>query len=952
MIIKLVLKSLQHEKIRFMTATLGVAAATGLMVWSLGLTMTSMGQSREKVRRMTAPYSCWVSTGKVGVKMDRKAMGAMMRPSRTQMMAGIPPDVVAAVQALSSVESTLACKVLRTTLDFRPDGKVMQGPPLMASMALASASGCPYDEAKITGTWPDPESEEPVVALCSAIFSSRRLAPPPLGSTLVMLTSTGTVTVRICAIIDFPEAVSGFPTAFASIGAMKQAMGGTFDPLPNLLLCQMRGGASAKAVKELVVKLDPPAREDDPASTLCSTVERKDVESQFSSDKLKNFKRQAPLLLMLSVLTALCMLINALTVGVEQKLHVLALLRAAGMTTCQVAHVVMLEGVVIAFSGWLAGLLGGWAMLTVFVSRTSDAFPEGVALGWVTPVCSAAGVALITAVSLYWPCRRAMRIRPLDVLVDHQNEDKPLSWKRALCGFFLLFPMLVFVLPMHMTAMVRSVLLLTVGMPLHIIGLLLFLPFFVRLVERLTCPAVSGLLGLDPHLLHRRISRHFSRTAGMVITLSIGLGSFSAIHIWGGSMMAPFIPSHEFPDVIVSLLPNGVSGDVAQRVSQLDGVERGRCLSIEAAQFFLTDSLTAQVARVSGKAPISPNVLLFGADPQVAFGGDNPLAPFRFVAGERQAAADALAKGGSCIITRMFARETGLGIGEDLSIVKSSPVRGGPGRGRSGGGAPGGAGMRSGTGGGPVQRESFKIVGVADLNWHLITSRAQLRGRNSMPGSTMGPVFVSESDARRLSGNSETTSFLWLNLSADYRKKGPLPACRLLEKEIRKALQVGDENTVRLHHRDEIEDGTLAHGSRLIGDMARAPFWSLIVLTTGIITLLIASFQASAKEIAVMRAVGMTRCQLGRMLFGEAIMIGLCGIVLSLISGFCIGWTFTGWTRAWMMFGGLPISLSVPWLVILQGIGFAFLLCLVMAVPPIIWLVRNQDESGGLTVLI
>ena len=99
-----------------------------------------------------------------------------------------------------------------------------------------------------------------------------------------------------------------------------------------------------------------------------------------------------------------------------------------------------------------------------------------------------------------------------------------------------------------------------------------------------------------------------------------------------------------------------------------------------------------------------------------------------------------------------------------------------------------------------------------------------------------------------------------------------------------------------------------------------------------------------------MRAVGMTRGQLGRMLFGEAVMIGLCGIVLSLISGFCIGWTFTGWTRAWMAFGGLPIALSVPWLTILQGVGFAFLLCAVMAVPPIIWLVHKQDESGGLTV--
>lgn len=180
---------------------------------------------------------------------------------------------------------------------------------------------------------------------------------------------------------------------------------------------------------------------------------------------------------------------------------------------------------------------------------------------------------------------------------------------------------------------------------------------------------------------------------------------------------------------------------------------------------------------------------------------------------------------------------------------------------------------------------------------------------------------------------------------------GALQGSQLLEAEIRKAIEIDEANTVRVHHRDEIEDGTIAHGAQLIGDMTRAPFWSLLILSTGIITLLIASFQASAKEIAVMRAVGMTRSQLGRMLLGEALMSGLCGIVLSLLSGFCIGWTFTGWTRAWLSFGGLPISLSIPWLAILQGVGFAFALCLIMAIPLIVWLVHKQDERGSLNIL-
>ena len=465
----------------------------------------------------------------------------------------------------------------------------MQGPPLMTVMTLASTSGCPYTAATVTGRWPDPASDEPEVAICTAVFTPRRLEAPPLGSTLVLITPSGTVSVKITALIDFREAVQGFPTSFATMGAMRLASGGTFDPAPNLLLCQLKGGANGQSVKGLVKKLSPlepaaplPGQVEVPEpSPLCTAVERKDVESGYSSDKLQNFKRQAPLLLTLSVLTALCMLVNALTVGVEQKLRVLALLRAVGMTARQVSRMVMLEGVAITLVGWAVGLVAGWAILTAFVTRTPDAFPEGVFMGWITPVASAIGVALVAAVSLHWPCRRAMRIRPLDVLPEMSPDTKPIPWRKALLGFVLLFPMLVFVLPMPTTAMTRSVLLLTLGLPLHVIGLLLMLPAFVQLMERTFSPVMSAVLGLDPHLLRRRISRHFPRTVGMVITLAIGLGTFTSIHIWGGSMMAPFIPSREFPDVIVSLLPNGVPSGAAEKVSKLEGVEGGRCLSLE-----------------------------------------------------------------------------------------------------------------------------------------------------------------------------------------------------------------------------------------------------------------------------------------------------------------------------------------------------------------------------------
>ena len=248
MILKLVLKSLQHEKARFATAALGVAAATGLVVWSLGLAVTSAGQSREKVRRMSEPYSCWVSTGGVGIRMDRKAL--MKRPGRApfaQPTEMLPAELVSAVQALPEIKAATPFKTIRTVLDFRPGGRVLQGPPLMTVMTLAPTSGCPYAAATVTGRWPDPASDEPEAAVCTAVFTPRRLEAPPLGSSLVLITPSGTVSVKITALIDFKETVQGFPTSFATLGAMKQALGGPFDPTPNLLLCQLRGGVGRAA---------------------------------------------------------------------------------------------------------------------------------------------------------------------------------------------------------------------------------------------------------------------------------------------------------------------------------------------------------------------------------------------------------------------------------------------------------------------------------------------------------------------------------------------------------------------------------------------------------------------------------------------------------------------------------------------------------------------------------
>jgi hypothetical protein len=47
------------------------------------------------------------------------------------------------------------------------------------------------------------------------------------------------------------------------------------------------------------------------------------------------------------------------------------------------------------------------------------------------------------------------------------------------------------------------------------------------------------------------------------------------------------------------------------------------------------------------------------------------------------------------------------------------------------------------------------------------------------------------------------------------------------------------DNTVRLHSRDEVADGTLSHSANIVGAMARIPFIFVVIISLGFIAMLV-----------------------------------------------------------------------------------------------------------------
>jgi len=186
---------------------------------------------------------------------------------------------------------------------------------------------------------------------------------------------------------------------------------------------------------------------------------------------------------------------------------------------------------------------------------------------------------------------------------------------------------------------------------------------------------------------------------------------------------------------------------------------------------------------------------------------------------------------------------------------------------------------------------------------------------------------------------------LWVEYEPKFlSEKGVFPAGREVEKSIADALGNPVESTVRLHARDEIADGTLAHGSDLIGQAARVPFVFLLVLAFGFVAMLVADADAAKREFAVLRAVGATRGQLTARLARGALRTAVWGIVFGLPVGALVGWLFA--IKTGSVWPGLPHYFVVPWQVLSEGTLGALAFVLVVAVPTSLALVARAIRGG------
>jgi putative ABC transport system permease protein len=633
-----------------------------------------------------------------------------------------------------------------------------------------------------------------------------------------------------------------------------------------------------------------------------------------ASATAENLKMQAYAATGISLLAALFIIFATLNMGVSERARQFAILRAVALTRAQIAALISIESLFLAIAGWIGGLATGWVLLWLLTSNSPSLSKHGVVLGrWsllLSAACAFGGAILASVV----PALRAMRMRPLDAIAPRpMAKQTGIKLAAASMGILLILanPLFTFVLPV--SEMSQYATYSTIGSSLMAIGFILVAPLIVHVVEFLVAPAMSRFMRLEPRLLQTQLSSNLRRTVGTATSLSVGLGLYVSMQVWGYTMLRPFVPGDWVPDVLVGVLTNGLPPDRLNDVAHLPGIDPLRCLPLAVEQPKLTDDITGSASRAT--VTRQDNIVLIGIDPDRGIAGDSPLLQFEWAEGDPATAAVKLKDGRGIIVPDHFCRETGLKIGDTFRV---NP--------------PGDDSQ-------PIQ---YTIAGISRLpGWHWMTKLSGLR-MNS--GRSAAMCFADYETVRR-DFHQDKIKFFWADAT------GPIDSAALAETTRQLAEKITGEafvlpapglalndagNLIRVTTPDDVRTRIRGRADGWIWSLSQLPLVTLAVASIGVLNAILASVRARTWDMGVLRALGFTRFTLVRLIIAEGLLVGVIACVLSVSFGIIAGWCGSGISQHVSFFGGLRPMLVIPWYHISIGLALALGLCLAASLWPAI----------------
>jgi putative ABC transport system permease protein len=127
--------------------------------------------------------------------------------------------------------------------------------------------------------------------------------------------------------------------------------------------------------------------------------------------------------------------------------------------------------------------------------------------------------------------------------------------------------------------------------------------------------------------------------------------------------------------------------------------------------------------------------------------------------------------------------------------------------------------------------------------------------------------------------------------------------------------------------------------NQLLLVMAVVPFTAMLVASLGVTNTIMASIRTRRWQLGVLRSVGLTQSQLIRLIFSEALLVGVIASVLGLAAGAVMA--IDGHQVSLMMTGNNP-TLLIPWNYVALGIGLVMGVSVLAGAWPAISVARAE----------
>ena len=452
------------------------------------------------------------------------------------------------------------------------------------------------------------------------------------------------------------------------------------------------------------------------------------------------------------------------------------------------------------------------------------------------------------------------------------------------------------------------------------IGVAATTPLAITCAEAIFVPIFAKIFRFDPLSMRRELSGNYGRVVTVAIALSVGGGLFTTMQIWGYSMLDPFLPGRRAPDVFAAFLPNGLRPELVDEFREKPFVDRERFLPVAVEQAAFAEGSVPEDARKSQFA----NVVFFGVDVAKTFEGDQPLVGVRFREGDPKTAFAAMKSGRGVIVTDSLTVDYQLNLGDELKTVSPRD---------------------------PGTILSYPIVGVVSFpGWQWLSKTGGVR-RNF--GRSGGIVFAREVVVAT-DYQIERRSYFWFDaprgVQLDYAAT-EISLDRLALKNLAldrrdfggEARSDAETAYVKLSTRDSLTRSISRRADSVIWGLSKTPLITLAIASIAVVGAVANSVRARRWRYGVMRALGLTRGALVRMILVEGLLVGLVASTTSFLFGYLAASGALKLGRS--MFGTVDPPLILPFKGLGLGLALTLSLCTLAAVWPAIKTGRAEPTA-------